>query len=258
MVIAMRRSRHAQLGLLVTFVVVCCGLSAIALPASSATRGAGKNADNAVKALVDSGLVRAEMVTLSAGKARAYRADRGVVRRIRGRVLSLAERDGSIARINLSPATEIRIDGRKTALKRVRPGMRVTTLRKDLASALWLYAASKSPDKYWSKVRVLISASCLRVEVISLVAGELVDSRADMGVIGSAGDSSLTLTESDGTVVAIPIDITTEVRLNNKLADSAALGAGMLATAMRIGEGPAIQVWASNKTTSKKPGPGKK
>jgi len=254
----MRRSRYARLGLLATFLVAYFGLGAIALPASSATGGAGKNADNAVKALVDSDLVRAQMVTLSAGKARAYLADRGVVRRIRGRVLKLAERDGSIARINLSPTTEIRIDGRITTLKRIRRGMRVTTVRKGLASALWLYAASKSPDKYWKKVRALISTSCLRVEVISLVAGELVDSRAHTGVIDSASDTSLTLTESDGTVAEIPIDITTEVWLNNKLTDSAALRAGMKATAMRIGEGPAIQVWAAGKKTPSKPGAGKK
>jgi len=258
MVIAMRRSRRVQLGLLATFVVACCGLGAIALPASSASASAGKNADIAVKALVDAGLVRAEMVTLSAGKPRAYRADRGVVRRIRGRVLTLAERDGSIARISLSPATQIRIDGRKAALTRVRRGMRATIVRGGLTSALWLYVARKSPDKSWIKVRALVSTSCLRIEVISLVAGELVDSRADTGVIKNAGDSSLTLAESDGTVVEIPIDITTEVRLDNMLTDSAALGAGLQATAMRIGEGPAIQVWASGKKTSKKPGGGKK
>jgi hypothetical protein len=240
--------------LLAALIVACFGFGAIAPLASSASGSAGKKADQAVKALVDSGLVRAEFVTLSAGNARAFSADRGTIRRIRGGVLTLAERDGSTRQIKLSSTTQIRVDGRNAALSLIRRGMRATIVRRGLASALWLYVARKSPDKSWNKVRALISTSCLRVEVISLVAGVLVDSRADSGVIKNAGDSSLTLTESDGTIVEITIDVTTEFWLGGRLADSAALGAGMQATAITIGEGAAIQVWASGKKTSNKPG----
>jgi hypothetical protein len=119
----MLRNRPAQLALL-TALVVALGGVAFSSPASSASASSSQHANQAVKALVRTGLVRAEIVTLGAGKVNDYRVDRGVVRKMRKRLLTLTERDGEVAQVKLSSATQIGIDGRKNAAKRVRPGMR--------------------------------------------------------------------------------------------------------------------------------------
>ena len=88
-------------------VVMCSGL-ALTLPASKASAGAGEKADQAVKALVSAGLVRAEIVSTTGSWINDYRVDRGVVRKIRGRMLTLAERDGKVDyQVRLAAATQI-------------------------------------------------------------------------------------------------------------------------------------------------------
>jgi hypothetical protein len=235
-----------QLALFTTLVVAIGGV-AFSSPASSAPASSSQNANRAVKALVRPGLVRAEIVTLSAGKVNDYRVDRGVVRKMRGRLLTLAERDGAVARVRLSSATQIGIDGRRSAAKRVRPGMRATAMRKGSAAASWLYVAKGSLDRSGAKIKSLLSTGFVRAEVVSQAGGELLDSRADTGVIESVDDTSLTLYESDGTTVQMRIDSNTQVQVNNKAAGTTDLATGMRATTIRSGEGAIGQIWASGK-----------
>ena len=249
----MRRNRPAQLALLTALVVTISGV-AFSSPASSAPAGSSQNANRAVKALVRPGLVRAEIVTLSAGKVNDYRVYRGVVRKMRRRLLTLAERDGAVAQVRLSSATQIRIDGREIAAKRVRPGMRATVMRKGSAAASWLYVAKRSPDRSGAKIKSLLSTGFVRAEVVSQAGGELLDSRADTGVIDSVDDTSLTLHESDGTTVQMQIDSTTQVQVNRKTADTTELAVGMRATTIRSGDGAIGEIWAF----AKKSGGGKK
>ncbi len=254
----MRRNRPTQLALLTALVVTISGAAfsspsgaASSSPTSSAPASSSQNANRAVKALVRPDLVRAEIVTLSAGKVNDYRVDRGVVRRMSGHLLTLAERDGKVAQVRLSPTTQIRIDGRKSAAKRVRPGMRATVMRMGSAAASWLYVAKKSPDKSGAKITSLFSTDFVRAEVVSQTSGgQLDDSRADTGVINSVDDTSLTLSESDGTTIQLQIDNTTQVQINNKAAAVTELGPGMRVTTIRSGEGAIGQIWASGKKLS--------
>src|SRR5450756_1703150 len=152
----MRRNRPAQLALLTALVVTISGVT-FSSPASSAPASSSQNANRAVKALVRPGLIRAEIVTFSNGEVGDYRVDRGVVRKMRGRVLTLTERDGTVVRVRLSSATKIKIDGGKSTTKRVRRGMRAAVVRTGNSAVSWLYVTRRLPDRSLVKIRSLLS-----------------------------------------------------------------------------------------------------
>jgi len=221
----------------------------LSTPASGAPTISDQKANKAVKALVQPSLIRAEIVTYSGGEIGDYRVYRGTVRKMRGRQLTLSQRDGSVVRVRLSSATQIRIDNRRVVAKRVRPGMRATVMRNGNAAASWLYIAKRLPDKSRLKIKSLLSGGFLRAEVISWVDGELLDSRADTGIIESADDVSLTLQEADGATVPMQIDSATQVWVNNMSSIATDLTAGMNATTIGNGEGLVSQIWAQGKTS---------
>jgi len=221
----------------------------LSTPASGAPTISDQKANKAVKALVQPSLIRAEIVTYSGGEIGDYRVYRGTVRKMRGRQLTLAQRDGSVVRVRLSSATQIRIDNRRVVAKRVRPGMRATVMRNGNAAASWLYIAKRLPDKSRLKIKSLLSGGFLRAEVISWVDGELLDSRADTGIIENADDVSLTLQEADGATVPMQIDSATQVWVNNKSSIATDLTAGMNATTIGNGDGLVSQIWAQGKTS---------
>lgn len=249
----MRRKQPAQLFLLVALVVTIGGVT-LSTPASGAPAISDQKANKAVKALIRPSLIRAEIVTFSSGEVGDYRVYRGVVRKMHGRLLTLGERDGAIVRVKLSSATQIRIDNRKVAAKRVRPGMRATVMRSGNAAASWLYIAKRLPDKSGSKIQSLLAADFMRAEVVSWAGGGLLYNRADTGVIESVADTSLTLLESDGTTKQMQIDGATQIWVNNKVAGALDLTAGMTGTTISNGDGVIGQIWAQGK----KPNVGKK
>lgn len=242
----MRRKQPAQLFLLVALVATIGGIT-LSTPASSAPVISDQKADKAVKALVHPSLIRAEIVTFSAGEVGDYRIYRGVVRKIRPRLVTLAERDGAVVRVKLSSATQIRLDNRKVAAKRVRPGMRATVMKSGDAAASWLYVVKKSFDKSGPKIKSLLSTDFMRAEVVSWVGGELLYNRADTGVIESVDETSLTLQESDGTTVQLQINDTSQAWVNNKEAGATDLATGMSATTISDGDGVVDQIWAQGK-----------
>ncbi|MGC9974498.1 MAG: hypothetical protein ABSC36_03800 [Gaiellaceae bacterium] len=239
----MRRNRPTQLALL-TALIVAIGAAAFSSPASGAPTITGQNVNRTAKALVLSGLVRAEIVTLSAGRVNDYRIYRGVVQNMRGRMVTLAERDGSTTQVRLSPVTQIAIDGRRRPATRVRRGMRATVMRNGSADASWLYLANRSPDESGATIRSLLSTGFVRAEVVSQSGGELLDRRVDTGVIESVDSASLALYESDGTTVQLQIDGSTQVQINNQAADVTELAVGMRTTTVCSGEGTIGQIWA--------------
>lgn len=249
----MRRKQSARYLLLVALVVTIGGVI-LSSPASGAPVISDHKANRAVSALIRPDLIRAEIVTFNSGEVGDNRVDRGVVRKLRGRQLTLAERDGTIVQVKLSSATQIRIDGRKGTLKFVRRGMRATVTRAGNAAVTWLYVTRTLPDRSLLKVRALLSAGFVRTEVVSWTGGMLLDSRADTGVIDSVDGASMTLLEADGASVQTQFDSALAVWINNKASSTADLAAGMRVTTIGNGDGVVSQVWAYGK----KPGAGKR
>jgi hypothetical protein len=246
----MRRKQPAQFLLLVALVVTIGGAT-LASPLASQASGtlviSDLRSNMAVKALIRADLIRTEIVTLNSGVVGDNRVDRGVVRQLRGRLLTLAERDGTIVKVKLSSATQIRIDGRKAAATRVQRGMRTTVFRMGNSAVSWLYVTRTLPDTSLSKVRALLSAGFVRTEVISWTGGALLDSRADTGVIDSSDGTSMTLLEADGTSVPMQFDAALAVWVNNRVSGTVDLAAGMRVTTIGNGDGVVSQVWAYGK-----------
>jgi len=235
---------------LLVFLLVALALTIGGATLSSAASGApvisGPSANGAAQMLLRPALIRAEIVTFNAGVVGDYWVYRGVVRKIRGHQLTLAERDGSIVQVELTPTTQIAVDYRRGAAKRIRPGMRVTVMRIGNAAASWLYVAGRR-DESGFKIRSLLTNGFVRAEVISWAGGAVLDSRVYTGVVVAANNSSLTLQETDGTTVQLQIDSATQVRVNNAPSGAASLVAGMKATAVSNGSGVAAQIWAQDK-----------
>ena len=249
----MRRNQPARLLLLVALIGTIGGVT-LSSPASSAPVIFDRKANQAVNALIRPDLIKAEIVTYNSGEVGDNRVDRGVVRKVRGRLLTLVERDGSIVPIRLSSATQIRIDGRKGATARIRQGMRATAITTGNAAVSWLYVAWRLPDQSLPKVRSLLSVGFVRTEVISWTGGALLDSRADTGVIDSVDGASMTLLEADGASEQMQFDGAPAVWVNNAASSTADLAAGMRATTIGNGDRVVSQVWAYGK----KPGIGKR
>ncbi|MGA9762439.1 MAG: hypothetical protein WBQ14_08455 [Gaiellaceae bacterium] len=242
----MRRKQTARLILLVTLVVTIGGAT-LSSPATGAPALSDQRANQAVKALIRSDLIRSEIVTFNSGEVGDYRVDRGVVQKIRGRLLTLAERDGSNVSIKLSSTTQIRIDGRRGTAVRVRRGMRATVITTGNVTVSWLYLAWRLPDRSLPKVKALLSPGFVRAEVVSWTGGMVLDSRADTGIIESVDDVSLTLQENDGASWPTQFDTALAVWLNNRVSSATDLAAGMRVTAIGNGDGLINQVWAYGK-----------
>jgi hypothetical protein len=242
----MRRKQPAQLLLLVALVATIGGAMLLS-PASAAPLVSAQRATIAVRGLIRPDLVRAEIVTFNTGEVGDYRVDRGVVRKLRGRQLTLAERDGTLNTFKLSSATQIRIDDRRGAAKRVQRGMRAAVIRDGNGTVSWLYVTRRLPDRSLVKIRSLLSTDFVRAAVISWTGGAVLDSRVDTGVIESADDVSLTLQESDGASWSEQFDGAPAVWVNNMASSTTDLAAGMRVTTIGTGDGVVSQVWAYGK-----------
>jgi hypothetical protein len=243
----MRRGRFVQSAVLIVLLSSGAGVAAaspLLLPGSGpATR--------AVAALIQPDLVRAEIVTLDT-RVHDYRVDRGVVAKLRGWSLTLHEADGRIVPVKLSRMTDVRLAGRKVVSARVLTGMSATAIADGGAPVSKLFVARRSADGSIPTVRALLSTGFVRTEVVSQLAGQLTDTRADTGVIASVEGAQVTLSESDGLTVEVPIDPTTEIQVNGKVSDTTALSVGMRATTIRYDDGSPTQIWAVGKVNVSK------
>jgi len=233
--------------MLVTLVAVIGG-AFISAPASSSPIALDQRASRAVKALIGPSMIRAEVVTLGGGSVGDYRVYRGVVVKVRGRLVTLTQRDGTLVHVRLARTTEIRVDARRSALQRLRLGMHATVMRNGSAAATWLYASRRSSDYSQARIRSLLSTGFVRCEVISWTGGAVLDNRAYTGVIETADSGSLSLLGADGTPAQIRIDASTQVWVNNRVAAAANLTTGMRTTTIGTGDGLAGQIWAYGKS----------
>ena len=85
----------------------------------------------------------------------------------------------------------------------------------------------------------------VRAEVLVKDGGVLHDYRADRGVIRAKSEGTLALLERDGSVVTIPIAPTASITINGIPAAFSALRRTMVATVIRDGDAPAIEVRAT-------------
>jgi hypothetical protein len=82
-------------------------------------------------------VVRAEVVVYDGGALHDYRVDRGRIRAIAGRTLTLAERDGSVVTVNVAPTAAVQAPaGRTIAFERLRIGFNVETLAETTPSGV--------------------------------------------------------------------------------------------------------------------------
>ena len=106
-------------------------------------------------------------------------------------------------------------------------------------------------------IRALLLTGFVRAAVVSQSSGQISEDRADTGVIQSVVSTSLTLVDSDGTTVDIPIGSTTLVQINSRTADATALAAGMRSTVIQYGDGSPTQIWAVGRPLARtRPGGG--
>jgi hypothetical protein len=85
----------------------------------------------------------------------------------------------------------------------------------------------------------------VRAEVLVKDGGVLHDYRVDRGAIRAKSDGTLALLERDGSVVTIPIAPSASITINGIPAAFSALRRGWVATVIRDGDAPAIEVRAT-------------
>jgi hypothetical protein len=87
----------------------------------------------------------------------------------------------------------------------------------------------------------------VRAEVIMNEGGAIHDYRVDRGTIRSTAQGTLTLLERDGTLVAVPVAATADVRLGGVSVPYTRLRRGFVATTVRDGSAAASQVQATRR-----------
>lgn len=114
-------------------------LTAIVLSAG----GLGAGSYDVLRPLLGAGLVRAEIVTRSAGTIHDYRVDRGRIRQVKPGELTLRELDGTMVTIQVAPGAQIRLGGRAVAYTQLRRGMQAIVIRDGDAPATRVVATAK-------------------------------------------------------------------------------------------------------------------
>jgi hypothetical protein len=87
----------------------------------------------------------------------------------------------------------------------------------------------------------------VRAEVLVKDAGVLHDYRIDRGVIRSKAGGTLSVLERDGSLVAIPVAPAATITIGGRPATYAELRRGMVATVIRDGDAPAVEVRATRR-----------
>jgi hypothetical protein len=87
-------------------------------------------------------MVRAQVIVKDARGLHDYRLDRGRIRSVSATAITLLERDGTTATIPVAANADVRLNGRKVRLRRLRRGMTAETVRLGGAPAYVLHAAT--------------------------------------------------------------------------------------------------------------------
>jgi hypothetical protein len=87
-------------------------------------------------------MVRAQVIFRDGNALRDFRLDRGRIRSVSASVITLLERDGTLATIPVAADADIRLNGRRVRVQRLRRGMTAETVRNGEAPAFIVHAAN--------------------------------------------------------------------------------------------------------------------
>jgi hypothetical protein len=192
-------------------------------------------------------LIRAEIV-VKGSPLHDYRLDRGkLLKRYRGGSLNLLERDGAKTPVKVAPGARVYLNGTLSTLRRLRAGMQIAVYHDADLPAAAVFAATRQAPKWSPSVVALMFGNRLVRAEIALQDSVLHDYRVDHGRIKQVGVFTVLLGEPDGTEVTIDISPAARIRVNGKGANFVQLRKGMMATALRDGDKPADQVFATGK-----------
>jgi hypothetical protein len=144
--------------------------------------------------------------------------DRGKVTAVAALTLTLRELDGSIVTISVAPDATVKVDGQPGTFSQVQAGDDATALAIDGAPASQLEVTAP-----------------LTAPVIT------------QGRVVSAGSSSVTLREADGTLVTIPVATDAIIRVNGQPGSLSQIQRGFSATLVTVGSLPAKAVRSNGK-----------
>jgi hypothetical protein len=89
-------------------------------------------------------MVRAQVILKDGTGLHDYRIDRGRIRSVSANAISLLERDGTLTTIPVAGNADVRLNGRRVRLQRLRRGMNVETVRDGEAPAFIVHAVARS------------------------------------------------------------------------------------------------------------------
>lgn len=87
-------------------------------------------------------MVRAQVILKDGSGLRDFRLDRGRIRSVSANAITLLERDGTLATIRVAAGADVRLNGRKVRLQRLRRGQSAETVRDGEAPAFIVHAAA--------------------------------------------------------------------------------------------------------------------
>jgi len=211
---------HRRIALLVVAVASAAALlaaapGALALPRAIINQFSGPR------------VIRAEVLVLAAdgSTAQDYRIDRGVIVLVTPATLMLRELNGETVSVAIPTGTQVQ-SGRGTG-GGLRRGMRIVVYQLAGSPAQIVQGDGINAQFFGSRL--------IRAEVLLLGAGASTqDFRIDRGVVASAVSGTLTVRESDGTTVPLPVDPNAQV-----------LGGGRRITAATLRKGTHVVVYRS-------------
>ena len=187
MSMATRRIALPVLALVAACAFLATAQGALALPRSVINQFTGAR------------VIRAEVIVLAAdGSAQDTRVDRGVIVMITPVTLTLRESNGDVVPVAIGTGSQVQ-GNRASSPGQLRRGMRVV-----------VYQVAGQPAQIVQGESInaqLFGPRMVRAEVLLLGAGgSTQDFRLDRGVVVSAASGTLTLRESNGDIVPLPVD----------------------------------------------------
>jgi len=177
-------------------------------------------------------VIRAEVIVLAAdGTAQDTRIDRGVIVLLTPAVVTLRESNGDIVPVAIGAGTQVQ-GNRATTPGQLRRGMRIVVYQVTGQPAQITQGDSINPQFFGPRM--------VRAEVLLLgVGGVVQDYRLDRGVVVSAASGTLTVRESDGSTVPLPVDPAAQVQGGGRRVTAATLRKGTRVVVYRSANAPA-------------------
>ena len=212
-------------------------LAALALAASCAALASAQGALAIPRAVINqftgARVIRAEVIVLAAdGSAQDYRIDRGVIVAVSPLALQVRESNGDIVPVTVATGTQTPSGRVGNPGGQFRRGMRIVVYQLAGAPAQITQGAAIDPQFFGPRL--------VRAEVLLLGAGGTVeDYRIDRGVVVSAASGTLTVRESNGDTVTLPVDAAAQVQGAGRRATVATLRRGWRVVVYRSANAPA-------------------